>query len=101
MGERAAYSTDLSDERWALIEPVLPAWKARHPSASGHVGGYAYREIVNAVVYQNRTGCCRTICRRGVQGGVAHGVTMRRDRLVPDLRHAFMIRRDHFAYGMS
>ena len=57
MSEREAYSTDLSDERWALIEPVLLAWKAQHPSASGHVGGYAYREIVNAIVYQNRTGC--------------------------------------------
>jgi transposase len=57
VSEIEAYSTDPSDERWALTEPVLVAWKTRHPSASGHTGGYAYREIVNAIVYQNRTGC--------------------------------------------
>jgi len=38
---------------------VLTAWKARHPSASGHQGGYEMREIVNAIFYQSRTGCQR------------------------------------------
>ena len=57
MSERKRYPSDLSDERWALIEPVLTAWKARHPSASGHQGGYELREIVNAILYQSRTGC--------------------------------------------
>jgi transposase len=52
-----ALPSDLTDERWALIEPVLAAWKARHPSASGHQGGYELREIVNAILYQSRTGC--------------------------------------------
>lgn len=36
MSDRQPYRTDLSDERWALIEPVITAWKARHPSVSGH-----------------------------------------------------------------
>ena len=36
---------------------MLAAWKARHPSASGHQGGYDLREIVNAILYQSRTGC--------------------------------------------
>lgn len=57
MSERKAYPSDLSDERWALIEPVITAWKAARPSVSGHEGGYAMREIVNAILYQGRTGC--------------------------------------------
>lgn len=57
MSDRKRYPSDLTDERWALIEPVLTAWKARHPSASGHQGGYELREIVNAILYQSRTGC--------------------------------------------
>jgi transposase len=57
MNERKPYPSDLSDERWALIEPVITAWKAAHPSASGHEGRYEMREIVNAILYQNRTGC--------------------------------------------
>jgi transposase len=57
MDARPAYPTDLTDAQWALIEPFLKAWKARHPSASGHEGHYDLREIVNAIFYQNRTGC--------------------------------------------
>ena len=57
MSERKQYPSDLSDERWALIEPVITAWKAAHPSVSGHQGGYAMREVVNAILYQSRTGC--------------------------------------------
>jgi transposase len=57
MSMRKPYPSDLSDEQWALIAPVITAWKARHPSVSGHQGKYAMREIVNAILYQNRTGC--------------------------------------------
>jgi transposase len=57
MSERMPYRSDVSDERWALIEPVITAWKAAHPSVSGHTGSYAMREIVNAILYQGRTGC--------------------------------------------
>jgi transposase len=57
VSERRGYPSDLTDERWALIEPVITAWKAAHPSASGHQGRYAMREIVNAIFYQGRTGC--------------------------------------------
>jgi transposase len=59
MSERKRYPGDLSDERWALIEPVITAWKAAHPSASGHQGGYEVREVINAILYQSRTGCQR------------------------------------------
>jgi transposase len=55
--ERRGYPSDLTDERWVLIEPVLAAWKAAHPSVSGHQGRYVLREIVNAIFYQSKTGC--------------------------------------------
>ncbi|GHD65227.1 hypothetical protein GCM10010317_064820 [Streptomyces mirabilis] len=68
MSERKPYNTDLSDAQWALIEPVIAAWKAAHQSVSGHQGRYEMREIVKALLYQGRTGCqwtCfRTTCRR-------------------------------------
>ena len=46
MIERKRYPSDLTDERWALIEPVITARKAAHPSVSGDQGGYQPREIV-------------------------------------------------------
>ncbi|MDQ0772988.1 transposase [Streptomyces aurantiacus] len=57
MSDRKPYSSDVSDEQWALVEPVITAGKAGHPSVSGHQGRYAMREIVNAILYQNRSGC--------------------------------------------
>jgi transposase len=59
MPDRRRCPSDVSDERWALIEPVITAWKAAHPSASGHQGGYEMREVVNAILCQSRTGCRR------------------------------------------
>jgi transposase len=43
------YPSDLSDERWEPIRPVIDVWKAAHPSvrASEPV---AMREIVNAIL---------------------------------------------------
>jgi transposase len=57
MGERRAYPSDLSDERWALIRPVLTGWRAAHLSVCGDRSVYDLREIVNAILYQSRTGC--------------------------------------------
>ncbi|MFJ9909913.1 IS5 family transposase, partial [Streptomyces sp. NPDC101152] len=57
MSMHKPYPSDLTDEQWDLVEPVITAWKARHPSVSGHQGKYAMREIVNAILYQNHTGC--------------------------------------------
>ncbi|MFD1086014.1 transposase, partial [Micromonospora andamanensis] len=57
MSGRPTYSSDLTDEQWAVIGPFLQAWKDRHRSVSGHQGRYELREIVNALFYQNRTGC--------------------------------------------
>ncbi|MFF2808088.1 IS5 family transposase [Streptomyces sp. NPDC058000] len=57
MGGRQPYPSDLPDEAWELIRPVITAWKARDPSVSGHEGQYEMREIVNTILYQARTGC--------------------------------------------
>ncbi|WP_455680877.1 transposase [Streptomyces mirabilis] len=56
MSERKSYMTDLCNEQWASVEPVITAWKGAHPSVSGHRDRYAMREIVNALLYQGRTG---------------------------------------------
>ena len=55
MSELKSYKTGVSDEQWALVEPVIIAWKGAHPSVSGHQGRYEMREIVNALLYQGRT----------------------------------------------
>jgi transposase len=56
---RAPYPSDVSDARWALIEPVLTAWQqdrlARSPVPV--TPKYSLREIWNALLYLNRTGC--------------------------------------------
>jgi transposase len=57
MGDRKPYHSDLSDEQWALIGPFLQAWRASLVAVSGREGDYDLREIVNAIFYQNRTGC--------------------------------------------
>ncbi|MER6076443.1 IS5 family transposase [Streptomyces sp. NPDC001817] len=57
--ERMPYSTDLSDEQWALIGPLVTAWKQERVarSATGDPGSCDLREVVNALLCQNRTGC--------------------------------------------
>lgn len=57
--EREPYLSDLSDEQWALIEPMITAWKQDRVarSATGDPGSCDLREIVNGIFYQNRTGC--------------------------------------------
>jgi transposase len=53
---RRAYRTDLSDARWALIEPMLLAWRAQRAGLGIAKIQHDLREIVNAVLYVNRTG---------------------------------------------
>jgi transposase len=59
MTSRPAYPTDLSDARWALIEPVLSSWRAARAQAGLGLSEPAHdlREIVNAILYVNRAGC--------------------------------------------
>lgn len=59
MTPRKPYPTDLSDERWALIEPVLSAWRAERAARALPIApppGHDLREVVNAILYVNRTG---------------------------------------------
>jgi transposase len=46
------YPSDLTDEQWALIEPLLPP-----PHWDGRKEKHPRREIVDAIAYLNRTGC--------------------------------------------
>ena len=60
MTPRRPYPTDLSDPRWALIEPVLSAWRAERAAAALPIAPppeHDLREIVNAILYVNRAGC--------------------------------------------
>ncbi|MGY3204628.1 IS5 family transposase [Streptomyces sp. TE5632] len=58
MSERKPYPSDLSDARWALIEPTLTAWRKarldRRPT--GQPAKVDLREVFNALRYVNRTG---------------------------------------------
>ncbi len=53
---RRPYRTDLSDARWALIEPRLSAWRANRIGLGIQQPRHELREIVNAILYVNRTG---------------------------------------------
>jgi transposase len=53
---RRAYRTDLSDARWVLIEPMLSAWRAGRAGLGISPRQHDLREIVNAILYVNRTG---------------------------------------------
>lgn len=49
---RQAYSTDVTDAEWALLEPFVPA-----PLPGGRPMTWSRREIVNALLYVLRSGC--------------------------------------------
>ena len=47
-----SYPTDLTDEQWAILEPLL-----QHASGPGRPTELDLRTVVNALLYKNRTGC--------------------------------------------
>src|SRR4051812_5318387 len=49
---RKPYPSDLTDEQWALLEPLIPPAKA-----GGRPREVDLREVVNTLFYQNRSGC--------------------------------------------
>ena len=51
MGRRA-YASDLTDQQWALVEPLIP-----QPSTEGRPVEVERREIVNGILYVLRSGC--------------------------------------------
>src|SRR6187397_3398515 len=48
---RKRYPSDLTDEQWALIEPLIPA------NTEGRPRVVDMREVVDAILYLNRSGC--------------------------------------------
>src|SRR3954451_22243998 len=53
--KRKAYPSDVTDQQWALIEPLLPRVKRRR--AAGRPREVDLREVVNALFYHAREGC--------------------------------------------
>lgn len=49
---RKTYPSDLTDAQWAILEPLVPA--SKH---GGRPRIVDTREVINAVLYLNRTGC--------------------------------------------
>src|ERR1700690_70568 len=50
--ERSSYPTDLTDEQWKLVEPLIP------PAVpGGRDRSVDMREVVNGVLYLNPNGC--------------------------------------------
>jgi putative transposase len=52
MDTRQPYPSDLTDSQWESIKDLVPA-----PKPGGRPAKYLRREIVNALLYLNRTGC--------------------------------------------
>jgi len=50
--ERIPYPSDLTDEQWKLIEPGIPP-----PKPGGRPREVDMREVINGILYLNRTGC--------------------------------------------
>jgi putative transposase len=48
---RKPYPSDLTDEQWAVIEPLIPVNKGGRPRTN------AMREVLDALFYLNRSGC--------------------------------------------
>jgi putative transposase len=46
------YLTDLTDEQWAWIEPIFPPQEGR-----GRRRTVSLRRVIDALMYQDRTGC--------------------------------------------
>jgi len=56
--KRRPYRTDLTDQQWELIEPILTKWRADRAATALGISEpkHDLREIVNAILYVNRTG---------------------------------------------
>src|SRR2546421_5770203 len=45
------YPSDLTDEQWKLVEPLIPVYPGGRPRST------AMRDVLNAILYVLRTGC--------------------------------------------
>lgn len=59
VSRQSCYPSDLTDDEWALVEPLLPP-----AGCGGRPEKHPRRQIVDAVLYVVRTGCAwRQSCR--------------------------------------
>ena len=49
---RQAYPSDLTDAQWETVKAIVPA-----PKPGGRPAKYSRREVLNALLYLERTGC--------------------------------------------
>jgi putative transposase len=47
----AKYPSDLTDDEWAILEPLIP------PSHGGHPRAVDIRAVLNGLLYRNKSGC--------------------------------------------
>ena len=52
--KRKSYPSDLSDEQWARLEPLIPAARSNR---GGRPREIDMREVINTLLYLNRSGC--------------------------------------------
>ncbi len=52
--KRKAYPSDLTDEQWAIVEPLIPAPRSNR---GGRPREIDMREVLNTLLYLNRSGC--------------------------------------------
>ena len=52
---RKAYPSDLTNEQWAIVEPLIPP--AKQSPRGGRPREVDMREVLNTIFYLNRSGC--------------------------------------------
>ena len=52
--KRKSYPSDLTDEQWARLEPLIPAARSNR---GGRPREIDMREVINTILYLNRSGC--------------------------------------------
>ena len=52
---RKKYPSDLTDEQWAIVEPLIPP--AKRSPRGGRPRKVHMREVLNTLFYLNRSGC--------------------------------------------
>src|SRR5215475_5267081 len=52
---RKAYPSDLTNEQWAIVEPMIPP--AKQHFRGGRPREVDMREVLNTIFYLNRSGC--------------------------------------------
>ena len=51
---RKPYPSDVTDQQWAILEPLIPPARTRRGGRPREVD---MREVINTILYQNRSGC--------------------------------------------